>query len=121
MAPSSPEAMAATVGASSLAPRYAVPVDRESARELLAARLEAGAAAARAEREPAPADHVDQPTPAPRAPRQAPGGRSPSGRGGSPGRGTVQDILTSPVARDLARTAAREIVRGVFGIGRRRR
>ena len=33
----------------------------------------------------------------------------------------VQDIMRSPVARDLARTAAREIVRGVFGVGRRRR
>jgi DNA helicase HerA-like ATPase len=120
MAPSSPDAMAATVGASSLAPRYAVPVDRESARELLAARLEAGAAAAEAEREPAPPDRDDRPAPAPRAPRRAPG-RSTSGRGGSGGRDTVQDILTSPVARDLARTAAREIVRGVFGIGRRRR
>jgi hypothetical protein len=34
---------------------------------------------------------------------------------------TVDVILRSPMARDLARTAAREIVRGVFGIGRRRR
>ena len=33
----------------------------------------------------------------------------------------MQDIMRSPVARDLARTAAREIVRGVFGVGRRRR
>jgi hypothetical protein len=29
--------------------------------------------------------------------------------------------MRSPVTRDLVRTAAREIVRGVFGVGRRRR
>ena len=32
----------------------------------------------------------------------------------------VEDIMKSPAARDLMRTAAREIVRGVFGVGRRR-
>ncbi len=32
----------------------------------------------------------------------------------------MQDIMKSPAARDLMRTAAREIVRGVFGVGRRR-
>jgi hypothetical protein len=31
----------------------------------------------------------------------------------------VEDILDSPVAKDLMRTAAREILRGVFGTGRR--
>ena len=35
--------------------------------------------------------------------------------------GLVSDLMESPVAQDLARTAAREIVREVFGIGRRRR
>jgi hypothetical protein len=29
--------------------------------------------------------------------------------------------MRSPMARDIARTAAREILRGVFGVGRRRR
>jgi len=92
-------------------------VDRDSARERLASRLEAGAEAARAE--------------------QAPGSQG-AGRAGSSGEhlghpegtagkrrtsrpeGTVQDILRSPVAREVP-TAAREIVRGVFGVGRRRR
>jgi hypothetical protein len=32
----------------------------------------------------------------------------------------VGDLMKSPVARDLMRTAAREIVRGVFRVGRRR-
>jgi hypothetical protein len=31
----------------------------------------------------------------------------------------VKDIINSPVAKDLMRTAAREIFRGVFGTGRR--
>ena len=34
-------------------------------------------------------------------------------------RDVVEDILKSPVAKDLVRTATREILRGVFGVGRR--
>ncbi|NUS52077.1 MAG: DUF853 family protein [Nocardioidaceae bacterium] len=109
MGPADPAARAATVDASPLKPTYADAVDRDSARERLAARLEAGAAAAEREKEPA-GDHVGYP----KRPR--------SSRTASRGSGdVVQDILTSPMARDLARTAAREIFRGVFGTGRRRR
>jgi hypothetical protein len=35
------------------------------------------------------------------------------------GNDVVKDIINSPVAKDLMRTAAREIFRGVFGTGRR--
>ena len=34
-------------------------------------------------------------------------------------RDVVKDIINSPVAKDLMRTATREILRGVFGVGRR--
>ena len=34
-------------------------------------------------------------------------------------RDVVKDIINSPVAKDLLRTATREILRGVFGVGRR--
>src|SRR6478736_6361940 len=49
MGPADPAAMSATVDGSPLKPKYGEAVDRESAREKLAARLEAGAAAAHQE------------------------------------------------------------------------
>jgi hypothetical protein len=105
--------MSATVTGSALHPKYAATVDRESAREKLAAKLDAGAEAAAQERKGTPRakkpteDHIDYPT-----------GTAP--RRGKQDTTVVQDIIKSPVARDLMRTAAREIVRGVFGVGRRR-
>ncbi len=118
MAPADPAAMAATVQASALQARYGVAVDRESAHEMLAGKLEAGAAAARQEPAPSPDDgHVGYP----KAPTTRSGNRKrPAGTRSSGSGGTVQDIMTSPVARELMRTAAREIVRGVFRVGRRR-
>jgi uncharacterized protein len=120
MAPTEPTAMAAVVTASPLHAKYAEAVDRASAREKLAARLEAGAEKAAAEKAAAE--------------KPASTGRAEPGRAGRgsdhvgypertnakrPGETMVQDIMKSPAARDLMRTAAREIVRGVFRIGRR--
>ena len=116
MGPADTVAMTAAVDSSPLKPKYAAAIDRESAREKLAARLEAGAAAAREEKAPAGTadDHIGYPTGTGRTTgRKAP---APSKQDGS----VVQDIMKSPAARDLMRTAAREIVRGVFGVGRRR-
>jgi hypothetical protein len=108
MGPADPAAMTATVDGSPLKPKYGEAVDRESAREKLAARLEAGAAAAHQEQPTSKgADHIGYP--------KGSGRRSPQQE-----TSVVQDIMKSPVARDLMRTAAREIVRGVFGVGRRR-
>jgi hypothetical protein len=111
MGPADPAAMIATIETSPLQAKYSEAVDRESAREKLAARLEAGAAAARAEdptRATTPADgrstYPEQPEAASRRDEDS----------------MVGDIMKSPMARDLARTAAREILRGVFGVGRRR-
>jgi len=109
MAPADLASMTATVTTSELGERYAAAVDRQSARELLAAKLEAGAAAARKESAP---DEGGVGYPGRRARRRP----APQERSG----GSVEDIMTSPVARDLMRTAAREIVRGVFRVGRRR-
>ena len=115
MGPADAAAMTSAVQASPLTPRYGVAVDRDSARELLAARLEAGAAQARQEQAPRE-DRIDYPEDGtPRTKRKAPSKAKPDSGD------LVQDIMRSPVARDLARTAAREIVRGVFGVGRRRR
>ncbi len=121
MGPADPAAMTATIDASPLQPKYSESIDRESAREILAAKLEAGAEAARAEEqaekqaETAPTgageDHIDYPTP----------GRTSSRKRDPQPESRVEDLMNSPIARDLARTAAREIFRGVFGVGRRRR
>ncbi len=104
MSPADQTVMDAAVSASPLRGRYAEALDRDSAHEMLARKLEAGAAA---EREPAPAEEkIRYPKKSSPAPQEQ----------GS----IVHDILTSPVTKDLARTAAREIFRGVFGTARRR-
>ena len=112
MGPADPAAMKAAVAASPARAKYAEAIDRDSARERLAAKLDAGAK--QAEREERPADeHVDYPGRSkPRARKRA---SRPQPTGG------LQDALGSPLAKQLMRTATREIVRGVFGVGRRRR
>jgi uncharacterized protein len=99
--------MAQAVSASPLNGKYAEAVDRESAREILAAKLEAGAAKAEQEKA-AGSDHVPVPSR---------GGR-PAGRGRKQ-KSIVEDVVTSTAFKQVARTAAREIVRGIFKTGRR--
>ena len=111
MSPADQAVMDRIVADSPLGAKYAEALDRDSAHEMLARKLEAGAAAeaeeeARAKAEKAPADRVSYPKKSSPAPQEQ----------GS----IVHDILTSPIAKDLARTAAREIFRGVFGTARRR-
>ncbi|MGY1713287.1 helicase HerA-like domain-containing protein [Geodermatophilus sp. SYSU D01106] len=108
-----PDAMAAAVAASPLQARYGTAVDRESAKELLAARLapppEAPSRRQEPRREPVP--------------RREPASR---GRGEEPAAdgGLLADVMASPVFRSFARSAAsalgRELTRGLFGTRRRR-
>ncbi|MFC4785550.1 helicase HerA-like domain-containing protein [Nocardioides sp. MAHUQ-72] len=119
MGPADAAAMQAAVAASPGQARYGVPVDRDSAREMLAARLEEGARKQaeeqRADREPA----GRQPrTRTPRPPARKGTGRSGSRAPEDTG-DLVTDVVTSPVFKDLVRTAAREIARGMFRTGRR--
>ena len=107
MAPSSPEVVAAVIAASPLQPKYSVAIDRESAYELLNARL-------------APVPAPAAPTPAaPTAPE--PAVRRPVDNEES----VVEKVVTSSVFRSMARSAAtvigREITRSLFGTARRRR
>jgi len=111
MAAADPAAMAATVKASPLFSKYAEPVDRESAREKLAARLEAGAAKAQAEQEAA----QDKAQAAPKNPAAAK--KAPTRRKAE--KSVVEEVVSSTAFRQVMRTAAREIVRGVFKTGRR--
>ncbi|MBO9522653.1 MAG: DUF853 family protein [Nocardioidaceae bacterium] len=101
MGAADPAAMEAAVKASSLFAKYAESIDRESAREKLAAKLEAGAAKAEAEKAPAKKA----------APKKAASKKA--------GKSMVEEVVTSTTFRQVMRTAAREIVRGMFKTGRR--
>ncbi len=101
MTPLSPEERAATIAASPLRPRYAERLDRESAAELLEARISGDVAKAEEVRErprPAPAPRRREPKPPETLADQ------------------VQDVLGSSMARQVTR----EVVRGIFGMLRRR-
>lgn len=104
MAPTDPAAMAATVQASPRQATYGTTVDRESARELLAKRLEEGAAKAEAEESASSGGTTAKPEPKPKAKKDD---------------GIVRDVVESSAFKDMLRTATREIVRGMFKTGRR--
>ncbi len=99
--------MDAAIKASTLYAKYATAVDRESAGEILAKKLEAGAQKQQAE--------ADQ-----KADTGA-GATAPSrkGQGKGPEKGMVQEVVGSPVFKQVMRTAAREVMRGLFKTGRR--
>jgi DNA helicase HerA-like ATPase len=120
MGPADPAAMSAAVGASTLSAKYAVAVDRESARELLAQRLEAGAAKAQAEAQvEAQAEAEPPPSSEPGRVSYPKPSRSKAKPKPSGGADMVSEVLKSSAAREFMRTAAREIARGVFKVGRR--
>jgi DNA helicase HerA-like ATPase len=101
MAPADPALLAAGVASSPLHAKYAEQVDRDSAYERLAARLQKAPAA----EQPAPQKRA----PAPRAPR--------------PEKSTAEKVVESSAFKQLARSAAavvgREIARSMFGTRRR--
>ena len=111
MGPADPAAMTASVQASPLFATYSAVVDRESARERLAARLEAGAVAARHEAEEKAAAKEAKAAPKPKQTGRAPRRQEDDG--------IVHDVVTSGAFKDFMRTAAREIARGMFKSGRR--
>ncbi|WP_324652268.1 helicase HerA-like domain-containing protein [Georgenia sp. H159] len=119
--PSDQDQLDRVVAASALRDRYVEPVDRESAHEMLAARLrqeaELAEAVAAIERD---ADRVAAERPrTTRAPERS----GPTPRGSDDG--MVGQVLDSPVMRSMLRSAGtvigREITRSIFGTRRRRR
>ncbi len=115
MGPSDPAAMQAAVAASPRNAKYATVIDRESAREMLATKLEAGAEKAAADQaadEKARADAK-----ASKEPDRKPG--SSSRRRTKEEEGVVTQVVKSGAFRQFMRTAAAEIARGMFGTGRR--
>jgi uncharacterized protein len=115
MAMADPAAMQAAVEASPRWATYHQTVDRESAREVLAARLEEGARKAEAEARAKEDARAAEKAPAPRK-RQT---GKPAPTATKDDDGLVMDVVTSPVFKDFMRTAAREIARGMFKSGRR--
>ncbi len=109
MAPSPDDVVDAAVSGSSLAGKYDEVIDRESAYEMLNARLER---APTPEQEPAP-------TPARTTAARQP---APSGKAA---KNVLQEVTGSPVFRSMLRSAGtaigREITRSLFGTARRRR
>jgi hypothetical protein len=108
MAPTPAEVMQATVAASPRQAKYAAVVDRESARELLAKRLEEGAAKAAAEKQAAE-----------EAKEQAKTQKDAPRRRTKEEEGVVTQVVKSSAFKQFMRTAAAEIARGMFGTGRR--
>ena len=116
MGPADSSAMEQAVKVSPLFAKYAESVDRESAREKLASKLEAGAAKARAEHEAGEAASMEEKLrrEGERATRGSGSRRKPRAE-----KSAVEEILTSTTARQLGRTAVREVLRGMFKTGRR--
>ena len=121
MQPTDAAAMQAAVAASPLQARYGAAIDRESAYEILTQKLEAGAKAAEEER--AEAERREQWEKEQEQQRKEQEQRS---RGRS-ARASSRRSTTSAVERvasrglmQILRTATREIIRGLFGTGRRR-
>ena len=114
MAPTDPAAMQATVAASPRNAKYATAVDRESAREMLAKKLEAGAQQAAADK--AAEERAKADAKASRTTAKKPS----SSRRTKEEEGVVTQVVKSSAFRQFMRTAAAEIARGMFGTGRRR-
>ena len=97
MAPLSPEELQADIRQSDLLAEYGQAVDRESAREMLAARMA----------------KTEAPAPVPGTPSPAPA------RGGRAGKTVAQvagGALVGALSTTIGRTVGREIIRGVFGL-----
>ncbi|NUL60546.1 DUF853 family protein [Brevibacterium luteolum] len=138
MGPSDPALMEQLVTDSPLEATYGERIDRESAREILTQRLEAGAAGAEAEGapdspptsgpEPVPgsgpgpdAEHGEARIPLPDTSGSGRTSRNRSTKPGRQDRTMLEQVVNSREFRQFTRTAAREIARGIFGTGRRRR
>jgi hypothetical protein len=106
MGPADPAAMKAAVEASPGWATYSEVVDRESASEKLAARMQAGAEKAAAEAaDKAANDNSAKPAPKPKAAK--------------PQDSTFEKVVKSSTFQYAVKYAAREAVRGMFKVGRR--
>ncbi len=126
MAPTPAEVLRPGIAASSLMTRYGQAVDRDSAHEMLARKLQAGAEEAERERQAEQAEtdaaaraklEAKMRAEAEREARAQPRTRTSTRAEKS----VVEEITGSSAFKQFARTAGREIVRSIFGTARRRR
>jgi len=122
MAPTPEEILRPGIAASSLMAKYGAAIDRDSAREMLARKLEAGAQQAEAERQAADAQaradaqakaDVQAQREVARTPRTQTSRRQ--------DKGVLGEIVGSTTFRQVARSATTQIIRSIFGTARRRR
>jgi len=126
MAPTPEEVLRPGVAMSALMTKYGQAVDRDSAQEMLARKLEQGAATAAQERQRA--EEAERAADAAKAAQQQerqerqerPAPRAAPRSSSRQQKGMVEQIAGSTVFRQFARSAGREIVRGLFGAARRR-
>jgi DNA helicase HerA-like ATPase len=130
MAPTPGEVLRPGIAASSLMTRYGQAIDRDSAHEMLARKLQAGAEEAERERH---AEQAESEAAArakleakmrAEAEREARATRRAQPRTRASTRAeksVVEEITGSSAFKQFARTAGREIVRSIFGTARRRR
>jgi uncharacterized protein len=128
MAPTPDEVLRPGIAASALMSRYGQPLDRDSAHEILARKLQAGAEEAERERlekeaaARAAAEDKERQQAQAQAERDArAAARSQSGTPQRREKSMVEQITDSSAFKQFARTAGTEIVRSIFGTARRRR
>jgi uncharacterized protein len=100
MAPLTPDELQADIRQSDYLAEYGQAVDRESAREMLAARMARTAA----------------PPPAPSTATPAPAGPARTGRAGKTMAQAAGGALVGALSTTIGRTVGREILRGLFGL-----
>jgi DNA helicase HerA-like ATPase len=122
MAPTPEEILRPGIAASSLMAKYGAAIDRDSAREMLARKLAAGAQQAEAERQAAEAQARADAEARADALQRRDADRTP--RAQTPRRhdkGLLGEIVGSTAFRQVARSATTQIIRSIFGTARRRR
>jgi hypothetical protein len=100
MAPLTPDELQADIRQSDLLDDYATPVDRESAREMLAARMAKSEA-------PVAVPQAEEPSPAPERRKKRVGGTIAKAAGAT---------MIGALSGTIGRTIGREVVRGLFGL-----
>ncbi len=130
MAPTPEEVLRPGIAASALMGRYGQEIDRDSAHEMLARKLQAGAEEAERERRAAEAEaearqraKADAETQAriEREMRSAERAQPRTRTSRRTEKSMLEQVTGSGAFREMARTAGREIVRSIFGTARRRR
>ena len=100
------DAIAAAAKASPLQAEYGQTIDRESAYEMLSAKLAPAPEAPAPDYPPPPTDFELPPMPPAAEPK---------------GPAVWQEVLKNPTVKSVLNTTAREITRSIFGTGRRRK